>query len=137
MPQPVTRTQADGHAADDFYGELAATQFDDPSLTRQEFAKEADPNYIIARHGINPFASAQPFGEVDFTMDLQQAIASIENAKRWHAQLPDNLKGQFPNWESVLRAANDGTLVDILEEISRPPGEPPKPTTGVPPVPPQ
>lgn len=129
MGQPVPRTQADGHAADEFYGQLAAIDFPEPSLTRQEMAKDTDINYIISKHGINPFAAPLPFGEANFTIDLQQAIAAVETARRWHAKLPPDLKATFPTWESILEAANNGTLQEQLKDLEKVPGAPPEPNT--------
>lgn len=122
------RTQADNRDTEEFYGALTALNTRDmgPSLTRQEQAKEADVNHIVAKFGINAFATPMIFGEVNFTRDLQQSLHTIANAKRWWSKLPDALKGTYPTWESLLEAADNGTLTETLKELSKPP-ETPKP----------
>lgn len=114
----------------DEYDLLTAIIFD-PSKdrTRQEFAAEADINVMFAKFGV--FGDARKpiaYGEVDYSIDLQQAFAAIEDAKRLWKRMPEGIQEKYPNWQSLLNAANAGEL----EEAFKPP--PPPPTPPVQPV---
>lgn len=101
----------------------------DPSKdrARQEFAKETDINAMLKSFGI-PGQQRQPaYGEVDFSIDLQQALAAIEDAKRAWRRMPDDIREKYPSWQSMLNAANSGELELELKEA-----EPPKPVEPAP-----
>lgn len=106
----------------DEYDALSVITFD-PSKdrARQEFAKETDINQMLKSFGI-PGQQRQPqFGEVDFSIDLQQALSAIEDAKRAWRRMPDDIREKYPNWQSMLNAANSGELKVELETAKPPP----------------
>lgn len=78
---------------------------------RQEFAKEADINYMLSRFGITPQRGAPTYGEWDDSLDLQQAIASVQEARAAYRDLPDALKKKFNSMEELLAAYHNGSLV--------------------------
>lgn len=133
----IERTQADTDEQNEFYGQLTALECKDPSLTRQEQAADTDIHRILSRGGYNAFGKPQPFGEADFTIDLQKAIASVTNAKRWHAAMPSEFHERFPTWQSVLEAANDGVLPEILKDLAKVPDVKPEAKAEAPKPPPQ
>lgn len=99
--------------------------------TRQEFKRETDINWIIERHGINPFGTKQrpiplDFRELDSTTGLLEIHLEAANAahQAWEAwkQLPDNTRLRYRNPEELLQAAEAGRLT--LEELG---GAPPNP----------
>lgn len=78
---------------------------------RQEFAKEADINYMLSRFGITPERGAPAYGEWDDNIDLQQALTAVAEARTAFRDLPEALKKKFHNMEEILTAYNDGSLV--------------------------
>lgn len=80
-------------------------------MARQEFAKEADINYMLSRFGVTPERGAPTYGEWDDSLDLQQAIASVAEAKAAYNDLPEKLKEKFASMEDILTAYNNGSLV--------------------------
>lgn len=90
-------------------------------MARQEFAKEADINYMLSKFNIVPERGAPIYGEWDDSMDLQQAISSVTEARAAYAQLPDALKGKFGSMEELLHAYNNGQLKIVDGEAPIPP----------------
>jgi len=88
---------------------------------RQEFAKEADINNMLSKFGITPERGAPTFGEWDDTLDLQQAIASVTEARAAYADLPEALRNRFNSMEELLAAYNNGALVIKDGEVPVPP----------------
>ncbi|QCQ85065.1 internal scaffolding protein [Blackfly microvirus SF02] len=89
------------------------------SLTRQEFADEADLNVLLARFGVNtPVRPMIYGGEVDYQLDLQQAFAAIESARRANMAVPDELRQKYPDWRKVLNGAESGEYQRDLKELS-------------------
>lgn len=78
---------------------------------RQEFAKDADINYMLSKFGIVPSRGTPTFGEWDDSLDLQQAIAAVAEAKGAFINLPIELKSKFQSMEEILKAYNNGSLV--------------------------
>lgn len=126
-PKPM-RKQNDGLG--DYYSEATALDCSAPrpdgsenkDMTRQEFAAEADINTLLSRYGIGVPRKQVMYGEVDFGMDLQQAFAAIEAAKRMHRQLPDTLIEKYPSWEKLLNGLASGQLRLDLEADTTAPG---------------
>lgn len=108
---------------------------DEPSMTRQEFKKDADINEILRKFNVGDLSARQAtFGETDFTADLQQALESIrETEAAWH-RLPQSLKDKYPTWGYVLEALHNGELNPDLSFKQDTPA-PPSPTPPTPPTP--
>ena len=87
------------------------------TTTRQEFAQEADINYILDRFGVNQQQRPVTYGEVDYTVDLQQTLHAAEQLKRAHLNVPDELRDKYPTWESVLAAAETGEYQNDLDTV--------------------
>lgn len=116
----AVRTQVDGDQ--DIYSDRAALDFTGtPDPTRQEFKKETDVNYILNRFGV-PIAKGTWGQEVDYTLDLQNALGAITDARRAHRNLPPDLRKKYPTWQSLLNALEAGTLEMHNEEA--PEGDP-------------
>lgn len=116
---PANRTQADGK--NELYSELTGLDFD-PSLdkARQEFKQESDVNIILARFGVNAPQKQATFGEVDYNIDLQTAFAAIADAKRAHRELPEEIRRDYPTWQSLLNGIESGEI----RFKDQPPAEP-------------
>lgn len=93
------------------------TLLENKDMARQEFAAEADINVMLHKFGIAPERGAPVYGEWDDTMDLQQAIASVTEAKAAYADLPEELRRKFNSMEELLRAYANGSLVIKNEEV--------------------
>lgn len=107
---PAIRSQADNLG--DVYDEESKIFFD-PSTdrARQEFAADADINEMFRKFGV--FGDPRKpltFGEVDYTIDLQQALGAIEEAKRVYARMPANVKEKYGSWQAMINAAAAGEL---------------------------
>ena len=89
---------------EDFIGE-------NKDVARQEFGQEADINYMLSKFNIVPQRGAPQYGEWDDTLDLQQAISSVAEAKAAYADLPEALKNKFSSMEELLKAYHNGSLV--------------------------
>lgn len=87
----------------------------------QEYAKDADINYMLNKFGITPERGAPVYGEWDDTIDLQQAIASVAEAREAYRELPAELKGKFSSMEELLVAYNNGSLQIKDGEVPIPP----------------
>lgn len=92
---------------------------------RQEFAQEADINYMLSRFGVTAPRGAPTYGEIDYTLDLQQAIDSVREARAGYETLPVELRRKFPSMERMLAAIDDGSLV-IKDEEPPPDGPTPQ-----------
>jgi len=126
------RSQSESDADREYYSGLAATHFDpdDPDsrdMARQEFKAEADINVILRRFGVTgQIPSSRPlvFGEANYDLDLQRAMMALETAEQAHANLPPELKERYPTWQSLINAADDGTLeleIKKPEPVTTPP----------------
>lgn len=87
---------------------------------RQEFAQEADINYMLNRFGITPERNTPMFGEWDDSIDLQQALTSVAEARTAYRDLPDALKQKFSSMEELLTAYHKGALVIKDEAVPIP-----------------
>lgn len=88
---------------------------------RQEYAKEADINYMLSKFGITPERGAPTYGEWDDRIDLQQALTSVAEAKSAYADLPKELKDKFQSMEQLLTAYHNGSLVIKDGDVPIPP----------------
>lgn len=116
-PFKPVRTHDDGKG--DAVSRDTATTPEGESLTRQEYKDDSDVNTILRKFGVDAPIRSQPvFGqEVDYTLDLQQALGAIEQAKRANAQVPEELREKYPTWKHVLDAAETGEYQKDLEEL--------------------
>lgn len=87
---------------------------------RQEFKQEADINYLLSRFGITQPRGAPTYGIWDDTIDLQQALQAVRDARAGYNELPANLRAKFTSMEELLRAVENGSLVLKDEEAPEP-----------------
>lgn len=115
----VPRHQADGKQLD--YSQMSALVCVGEDMARQEFKAEADINNILKRYGVN--GSALPirpvvYQEVDYTIDLQQAMGAIETAQDMYRKLPPSLREKYPTWQSILNGIHNGSLkIDLSNQV--------------------
>lgn len=108
---------SDGAMIEQHNGEITENK----DMARQEFKNDADINYMLNKFGITPERGAPTFGEWDDTLDLQQALTSVAEAKTAYAELPTELKNKFGSMEELLKAYNNGSLVITEGETPIPP----------------
>lgn len=115
---PAERTQVDGMG--DYYSDLTAMNTgDEPSQVRQELAHESDINFILSRFGIQTQQRVMVYGqEIDYNLDLQEALAAIASAKTASFNVPDELKTKYPTWREVLEGAENGTYERDLQTLA-------------------
>lgn len=93
----------------------------DETRVRQEDADSADINQLLNKYGA--FAQQQrPVvwgAEVDYTMDLQQAIEAVKLAQRAAHTVPQELRDKYPTWRHVLNGVESGQYETDLAELSR------------------
>lgn len=87
---------------------------------RQEFAQEADLNYLLSRLGVTQPRGAPQYGTWDDTIELQTAIAAVRDARAAYSQLPQVLKDKFPNMGALVAAFENGSLILKDEEAPAP-----------------
>lgn len=78
-------------------------------VTRQEFLRETDVNYILQRYGL-PGAQNPRFGEQFADVDLQRAIQLQEELAEAYQRLPERLRRDYGSWGSIIAAADRGEL---------------------------
>lgn len=98
---------SDGAIIERHNGEIAENK----DMARQEFAKDADINYMLSKFNITQERGSPTYGEWDDTLDLQQALTSVAEAKTAYADLPTELKDKFGSMEQLLKAYNNGSLI--------------------------
>lgn len=126
---PAIRGQADA-LDQEYHSEQSATSFiGTVDLARQEDKDGADINQLIARYG--GFASlarvAIPDAEIDYTVDLQDALSAISDAKHAWRRLPTHLREKYSNWQQLLAAIESGELKELTPPTPEPPGAVPPP----------
>lgn len=77
---------------------------------RQEFKDDADLNVLLRRFGAIPTGSAPVFGEYDFDLTLQDAIAAGRESSRAWSRLPADVQARYGSWPAVLAALDRGEL---------------------------
>lgn len=110
------RTQFDGLG--DLYSENSAIAFPrSDDRTRQEFKRETEVQFILDRYGLA--APQATYGEVDRTVDLQEAIRLRGELDAAWERLPEALRREYGSWSSVIQAADEGRLTSKdLEVVS-------------------
>lgn len=86
-------------------------------MTRQEHKEEADVNTILRRFeqsGTTQQKTGGTYGEVDYTIDLQQAYSAIEAAKMSWARAPEAMKKKYGSYQNLVAAIEDGTYAREL-----------------------
>lgn len=113
------RTQNDG-LGDETSTAAATDANQGDSLTRQEFRDDADLNILLARFGVQtPIRTDGQYGqEIDYNIDLQQALGAVEAARRANLNVPDELRDKYPDWKSVLNAAETGEYQKDLQALA-------------------
>lgn len=101
--------------------------YENKDMARQEFAKEADINYMLSRFNVVPARGAPTFGEWDDNIDLQTALDATREARSAYRRVPEELRKRFNSMEELLAAVENGSLV-IKDD------EPTPPTTPTPPA---
>lgn len=102
----------------------ASDSEENPDMARQEYAQEADVNYMLSRFGITQPRGAPTFGEWDDSIDLQIALESVREARRGFNTLPKELREKFGTLEEFLTAVDNGSLIIKDEEEPKPPAPP-------------
>lgn len=98
-------------------------KFDDPSLTVQADAEQADINYIVKQFGVTgglPYGKAQPFYDdvTDFPVDYHSAMNHIRQADELFLELPATVRAEFDNDAgNFLNALSDPSKADRLREL--------------------
>lgn len=106
---PPTKTQAD--IGEDNETLDASDSDTNQDRARQEFAQEADINYMLSRFGITEPRGTPTYGEVDDSIDLQIALEAIREAQAGFKTLPPELQAKFKNMAELIRAVDNGSLV--------------------------
>lgn len=100
---PIIWRHQNDAAADKAMRELTDIRCEDPSLTQQHFAIEANLNTIAKRFGLDkgpiPAGSFDPALGIDHTNmpDLRQILDYNRDAKNKFAELPQKLRKRFHN----------------------------------------
>lgn len=136
------RQQYQDNARETAEGAAAAIPNNEPSLTQQHFAKDADLNEIIKRFGITDgaippaVADARFFGDFSDVPDFRTALDQTREALEHFNALPANIRNRFNNdpvrlFAFVSDPANgeEAVKIGLLTK-----DQPPKPPT--PPAPP-
>lgn len=121
---PPTKDQSDIGVEDQTLDASASPTNRDTA--RQEFAQEADINYMLSRFGITQPRGTPTYGEWDDTIDLQAALQSVSDAREAYKTLPENLRAKFTRMEDLLTALENGSLIIKNEDEPKAP-EPPQP----------
>ena len=104
------RTQIDGLG--DEMSESCGASFDaGEDRTRQEFKDDADANLLLKRFGAGVPQRSVEVGEVDFSVDLLQALEAARAASAAFGRLDPAIRATYPDWGAVLKAQERGELV--------------------------
>lgn len=133
------RTGNDPDALNEQIGLDAATEFNDPSLTQQHFAKDADLNTIIKRYGITdgaiPPAAADGryYGDFSDAFDFRDVLDRTRDAIAKFNKLPAEIRAEFGNDPATLHDwimnpdnAEEAVTMGLLAKTPTPNTPPPK-----------
>lgn len=77
-----------------------------PSMTEQQFAQDADANYIMAKYlktGVDPFVRKQGFyADVSQVPDLSQALQIVTQAQTAFDSLDSEVRARFGNSPELM-----------------------------------
>lgn len=118
LNKPAERHQAD--MKQDEYSELSGLIFGDSresrDVTRQEYRDDVEVNLQLKRYGVHvPIRQGGEFTERDYTLDLQQAIYSTEQAHNTWLHLPREIRQKYPTWKHMLDGMANGHLGADME----------------------
>jgi hypothetical protein len=89
------------------------------TLTRPEFAHDAQINNLLNKFGIDtPVRTGGQPMEIDYTVDLQQAMSALHAAKHATLTIPPELRNKYPNWTAVLSGTETGTYQQDLADLT-------------------
>lgn len=109
---PAIRTQSDG-LGDIVSLETGLDASASPTnrdMARQEFKQEADINVQLAKFGVFAPQRQLYFGDVDYGIELQEALAAIADAKNAWRQMPEEIQKRYRTWQSLLNALETGEI---------------------------
>lgn len=130
----IERTQADSDDTNELFGDMTIVDTtDQPDMTRQEDLPKTDLRNILNHFGVGVTQRQPYFGEIDYDTDLQQAIATISQARRIHRGFAHLDRTKYPTWNHLAKAIEEGTFTPNVEND---PGAPPG-VSGKPPEAPQ
>lgn len=118
MPQAfrALRKQADNYGDD--MSELTSLncaanndRTGDRDMARQEFKDEADVTKILARFGVGTPQRQTIYEEVDYTLDLQNALEAARAAETAWRRMPNNFREKFNSPTAMINAVATGKLV--------------------------
>lgn len=115
------QTQTDSPEERDRRSLATGIEFDpDGGITRQEFAQEADINWLVQRYGGVP-DTGRPvrFGEFDFDMDLTASFEALAVARDQYQSLPEELRRAYPSVEALVSALDRGEITLGIQEDSK------------------
>lgn len=84
---------------------------------RQEFKAESNINNILRNFGVGPANAPPQYGETDLTLDLQQSLHAIHDARQAYADLPKDVHEKYPTWDAFSRAIISGQIIPELEKL--------------------
>jgi len=81
---------------------------EEEDMTRQEFKDEVNVNTVVSRHGL----SSRPvqYGDWDFDQDLTGSMQATREVQAAYEKLPEEVRVQYPDMASVVRAIVTGGL---------------------------
>lgn len=98
--------------------ENPSVDFPEVGLTRSEFKKSCDINYILARHkktGLAPVLSGAFYGDVSNRPDFRESLDFINRVCEDFSALPSDIRSRFHNDpEEFLKFYDDDQNIDEL-----------------------
>lgn len=112
-----------------------AITFTEPSLTKQEYSREADMNTIIKKYRLTgqlpPTKSFGTYADVSNIGDYQSAVMKVQEAQEVFDSLPARIRSQFENnpaqlidWVMDPKNKEDAITLGLLESDVSSPGKP-------------
>lgn len=86
---------------------------------RQEDKDMADINKIVKLFGGSLVPPPPNSAEVDYTLDLQNALHAVRQAREAYDTLPYDLRQKYTDWKQLLQAIEDGTYETPEAEAKR------------------
>lgn len=82
------------------------------NVTRQEFKAECDTATLLQRFGAGQAFPVRPafFGEVDYDLNLQDAIHAMRAAQAAFERLPADLQRRYQGWGALADAIARGEV---------------------------
>lgn len=110
------RAQYDGK--EDEISDASGLDTGTDTLTRQEFKDEADINVILNRFGVAQVRPLRYGDEIDYSIDLQDAMHALSAVEGLPAIVPEELQGKYPDWRSILNATESGQYQKDLGDLA-------------------